>query len=56
MRTIPSSLAAKFKQLVQADSTKAAPAIDLWISRPVVPLVNDYFLEQQAVQELLAIV
>lgn len=51
MRTIPSSLAAKFKQLVQADSTKAAPALDLWISRPVVPLVNDYFLEQQAVQD-----
>lgn len=51
MRAIPSSLAAKFKQLVQADSTKAAPMLDLWISRPVVPLVNDYFLEQQAVQD-----
>ena len=48
MRTISSSLAAKFKQPVQADSTKSAPALDLWISRPVVPLVNDYFLEQQA--------
>lgn len=48
MRTIPSSLDAKFKKLVQAESTKAAPAVDLWISRPVVPLVNDYFLEQQA--------
>lgn len=48
MRTIPSSLASKFKKLVQAESTKAAPALDLWISRPVVPLVNDYFLEQQA--------
>lgn len=47
MRTISSSLAAKFKQPVQADSTKSAPALDLWISRPVVPLVNDYFLEQQ---------
>lgn len=47
MRTISSSLAAKFKQPVQAESTKAAPALDLWISRPVVPLVNDYFLEQQ---------
>ena len=51
MRTIPSSLAEKFKKTVQADSTKAAPALDLWISRPVVPLVNDYFLEQQAVQD-----
>lgn len=49
MRTMTPSLAAKFKQLVQADSTKAAPALDLWISRPVVPLVNDYFLEQQAI-------
>ena len=49
MRTIPSSLDSKFKKLVQAESTKAAPAVDLWISRPVVPLVNDYFLEQQAV-------
>lgn len=49
MRTMPPSLAAKFKQLVQADSTKAAPALDLWISRPVVPLVNDYFLEQQSI-------
>lgn len=49
MRTIPSSLDAKFKKLVQAESTKAAPAVDLWISRPVVPLVNDYFLEQQAI-------
>ena len=49
MRTIPSSLAAKFKKTVQADSTKASPALDLWISRPVVPLVNDYFLEQQAI-------
>ena len=48
MRTIPSSLASKFKKLVQAESTKAAPALDLWISRPVVPLVNDYFLEKQA--------
>lgn len=48
MRTMTPSLAAKFKQLVQAESTKAAPALDLWISRPVVPLVNDYFLEQQA--------
>lgn len=48
MRTIPSSLASKFKKLVQAESTKASPALDLWISRPVVPLVNDYFLEQQA--------
>ena len=47
MRTIPPSLAAKFKQPVQAGSTKSAPALDLWISRPVVPLVNDYFLEQQ---------
>ena len=47
MRTISSSLAAKFKQPVQAESTKSAPALDLWISRPVVPLVNDYFLEQQ---------
>ena len=47
MRTISSSLAAKFKQPVQADSTKSAPALDLWISRPVVPLVNGYFLEQQ---------
>lgn len=49
MRTIPSSLDSKFKKLVQAESTKAAPAVDLWISRPVVPLVNDYFLEQQAI-------
>ena len=48
MRTMTPSLAAKFKQPVQAESTKAAPAVDLWISRPVVPLVNDYFLEQQA--------
>lgn len=48
MRTIPSSLDSKFKKLVQAESTKAAPAVDLWISRPVVPLVNNYFLEQQA--------
>ena len=49
MRTISSSLDSKFKKLVQAESTKAAPAVDLWISRPVVPLVNDYFLEQQAI-------
>lgn len=49
MRTIPSSLDSKFKKLVQAESTKAAPAVDLWISRPVVPLVNDYFLEQQSI-------
>ena len=49
MRTMTPSLAAKFKQPVQAESTKAAPAVDLWISRPVVPLVNDYFLEQQAI-------
>ena len=49
MRTIPSSLDSNFKKLVQAESTKAAPAVDLWISRPVVPLVNDYFLEQQAI-------
>lgn len=49
MRTIPSSLDSKFKKLVQAESTKAAPAVDLWISRPVVPLVNDYFLEQQTI-------
>ena len=48
MRTLPRDLSAKFKNLVQANSTKSAPALDLWISRPVVPLISEDLLEQQS--------
>lgn len=49
MRHISASLEAKFRSARQTFANNSAPALDLWISRPVVPLVNDYFLEQQAI-------
>lgn len=51
MRHVPASLEAKLRSARQTSANNSAPALDLWISRPVVPLVNDYFLEQQAVQD-----
>ncbi len=51
MRRVPASLEAKLRSARQTSANNSAPSLDLWISRPVVPLVNDYFLEQQAVQD-----
>ena len=47
MRYLPSALREKLLLAVQAESTKAAPSVDLWISRPTIPLTGPDFLESQ---------
>lgn len=49
MRNLPSSLREKLLLAIQAESTKAAPSVNLWISRPTVTLQGPDFLERQLV-------
>jgi hypothetical protein len=55
MRYLPASLREKLLLAVQAESTKAAPSVDLWISRRTVPLTGRDFLERQLIDEYTAI-
>lgn len=55
MRYLPASLREKLLLAVQAESTKAAPSVDLWISRPTVPLTGPAFLERQLLGTYTAI-
>lgn len=55
MRYLPAALREKLLLAVQAESTKAAPSVDLWISRPTVPLTGPAFLERQLVGAYTAI-
>lgn len=55
MRYLPASLREKLLLAVQAESTKAAPSVDLWISRPTVPLTGPDFLDRQLIGEYTAI-
>ena len=48
-RYLTESFREKLKQAVQAQSTKAAPAADLWISRPNTSLRYPIFLERQLI-------
>ncbi len=49
MRYLPASLREKLRLAVQAESTKAAPSTDLWISRPTIPLTTSDFFERQLI-------
>ena len=48
-RTIPAGAAAKFKQRIQAPATNAKPRVDLFIGRPITPMVTNYFFERQII-------
>lgn len=49
MRILPGDVAQKISQKAQTKANNSDPHSSIWVSRPVVPLVDDTFLEKQTV-------
>ena len=49
MRVLPGDISNKISQKIQTKANNSEPNSSIWVSRPVVPLTNDKFLEKQTV-------
>lgn len=47
MRSVPAYLSTQLAKAIQNQATKAAPSVELWVSRPTTALINNHFLEKQ---------